>query len=267
MFVYRRRQFLLRKFGSNTEIPSEPELSEKTSRPEFGLRTLPNHYTSDHQLITDLHGRSVLSSASTLIIGGVPFHILQPCDVTRREEPSYGRTVYPVYETIQSDVSELSSVYSETGGTYTHMVGSREGAHALMSGSLREQDESTYVPVSGPYTPMQFLESRRDGDIQETNQCLGSRLDQGRLGPETSGYPRYPQFMINQSSLSALPVIHPSNHTANRALLRNLPSQRSQSFRTAPSSRGPLPAVPRLQLLQSTISLEHTPTSAPVTKL
>ena len=90
----------------------------------------------------------------------------------------------------------------------------------------------------------------------------------GHLGQDVSSYPFSSQNQINQNSFSSSstqqqqPAGRPDLRI-NRTLLRNLPARRTQSFRSHP----PQPPLPRIQFLQSTISLECPPASSPVTQL
>ena len=88
----------------------------------------------------------------------------------------------------------------------------------------------------------------------------------GQLGQEVSGYPFSSQNQINQNSFSGpqhQQLASRPDLRINRTLLRNLPARRTQSFKSHP----PLPPLPRIQFLQSTISLEGPPASSPVTQL
>lgn len=255
----------MRKFGSSPQLPSDPEPSSKenkTLRPDFGHRTLPNHYISDHQLVADMAGRTmVTSSPNTLIIGGVPFHIRQHSQggVARYNLPAppgsnqgvERSVIYPVYETIESDYSEMSSVYSDrdtSGSTMYTQCTSGSTVYTDMSGVNYILANQT---ILGNQTAYQKPEAGNQPRLVD-----GSVLQFAGPGPEVSGYPG-----LRDEMTQSAPRFQPLQQ---RPVLRNLPAAaRSQSFRT----RAPLPPVPRVQLLQSTISLENNPTATPVSNL
>ena len=282
---FSRRRQLVRKFGSAAQLPAATaggELKEKED--QAGMRTTrPNHYISDHQLVMDAQGRSVLTSTlpagnPTLLIGGMPFHLQ---GAVTQDTPTYNyasngsysyasypshhlppHSVYPVYETIGSDYSEMSSVYSDrlSAGSGVrlvhpqHLVDPSYTRHLVLHGS------SNTISGSGRViTPEMALLQRLQEQQQQTRQ-VGVHGQQQRA--------------------------------ATRSPLRNLPLQRSKSLKTV--QRGPLPSLPtaspatsastlsstppppptrsttppRMASVESTISLENPPSaSSPITQL
>lgn len=131
-----------------------------------------------------------------------------------------------------------------------------------MSGTYQDMSGVQYL-VSGFNTISARPDTRNETGLQESVLQFGQS---GQLGQEVSGYPFSSQNQINQNSFSG----HQHQQLAsrpdlriNRTLLRNLPARRTQSFKSHP----PLPPLPRIQFLQSTISLECPPASSPVTQL
>ena len=300
---FRRRQILLRKFVSTGELSRESELGgvvkdhtaaaakSRQARPDFGHRTLPNHYISDHQLIADMNGKAVLapasvpsSAANTLIIGGVPFHILEHSKTAdggvRYKLPAAGlpaagampsrSVIYPVYETIDSDYSELSSVYSDTRDTsastvYTDMS---SGLQYVLAGSVCAPPPMQAVrPLPIPAAadnPARFS----DSSLLHLNRSLPSAA--------SSTLPPLQSTVAAQSTSASVSSGNQSRNTSGVSIsqrqqpfLRNLPGTavlRSESLRAA-ATRGPLP-LPPARLLQSTISLETAPAAGkPITNL
>ena len=89
-------------------------------------RTLPNHYISDSSMIVDLRGRTAVVTGGpvpTLLIGGVPLRMVPAAAVQygQPQAPVYSQSTVstaapsPVYETIDSDLSDCSGVHSEQG--------------------------------------------------------------------------------------------------------------------------------------------------------
>ena len=141
----------MRKFGSRSSLPqSQADVNSVVGTGKknghsgdgsvLNSRTLPNHYISDRQLVTDAAGRSTMqliraspasvahSPSSTLMIGGMPFHIIQskPEGLNQAPQLIQGQVsglnhMYPVYETIESDYncSEKSSMYSDNSSNGT----------------------------------------------------------------------------------------------------------------------------------------------------
>ncbi len=146
----------MRKFGSRSSLPqSQADVNSVVGTNKknghsgdgsvLNSRTLPNHYISDRQLVTDAAGRSTMqliratpvsaahSPSSTLMIGGMPFHIIESKPEGLNQVPQLMQQqliqgqgvglnhVYPVYETIESDYncSEKSSMYSDNSSNGT----------------------------------------------------------------------------------------------------------------------------------------------------
>ena len=271
---------MVRKFGSSPGLPTQPELKEK-EMVDGGQRTRPNHYITDHQLVTDAQGRSVLTASNpTLLIGGVPFHLQgagQHAPGTyyasngsysyASYQPNFQNSVYPVYETIGSDYSEMSSVYSD------RLDSSAGSGVKLMSRHLVSPDARHFL-IQNPSNSVQ--ESRSTGMSPE--MALLQRLqEQQFLQPAVHG---------GHHHLTSGGHHLTSGRPVTRSPLRNLPVQRSKSLKVG--QRGPLPAPPKLSsssnpspsnsisstppsrasTVDSTISLENPPpSSSPITQL
>jgi len=318
VIIWRRRQMFQRKFGSCSVLPSDvdqrsQEKSGKHHEPG-ALRTLPNHYTSDHlnlhqhQVAVDVNGRAVLTSnatpidnamnvnqPSTLIIGGVPFHIQQTQHGAMMSSKVPANTaagcgmaaqpataiLYPVYETIESDYGEKSSVYSdrEQSLTYTNVaapiIATTDGNH--------------------PSAPMSFNSVAGQG--RNSNQWRSEqRLFQcNSTGSELSGYFVYHPAPVNSGSPQhILPQLHrqPPPSSLGQCVAGTVESRqerrtsgggaprRTQSYRSGTAAlitRTPLPPIPRSMAatpttVQSSISLEtcissNSSSPAPVTQL
>jgi len=333
VIFWRRGRVLVRKFGSRSSVAlhnhshgSNGATSPSKHKAVAGSqRTLPNHYTTTsagqfpihnqhHQLGVDVNGRAVLATtiptnngtsssaeSSSLLIGGVPFHILQrpaPPLSGSCEAGRYGSalaSLYPVYETIDySDGSEKWSVYSSD----RQLSATRCSPLSLVPGTSGQpgvsNSPSTTVGTDTPTPPPLSVEEDR-------------LRHYSRPGSDLSGYLVYPVYpnnptnglhhpsvhaqYIHEAHLVHHPTLPVQQHqfvvggvesvgTAARVVcaprhLPNLPSatpRRTQSHRTSastavPITRTPLPPIPRT--MQSTISLEATSetSSSPVTQL
>ena len=171
---FRRRQDILRKFGSRQDLPPplqstsslQSEAKRKVAETSWVINTttLPNYYTSDRQIMetstsgqnssvwgTSTSGQNSSGGAErpwfppplSLMIGGSPFHIVHG---PQGSEPAH-------YETIDGEYSEISS--NGYGCRTDHQLSgsclwstTTLGLYHDMSGTRhRHHDDDSYVPV------------------------------------------------------------------------------------------------------------------------
>ena len=236
---------LLRKFGSRNSLPQSQSDVTSTAQKKNASdmaqnsRTLPNHYISDRQLVTDAHGRSTMlirstpltaanSPSSTLMIGGMPFHIIQSKPEGLNNVPQVyqqyvvqnpGNNVYPVYETIESDYncSEKSgSMYSDN---------SSAGTGYTLQQLISNTSSSTAGPALYSYNhavqASQLSQLSQTGSLQQVNNYTYASADYNQQQLQTGSDAAYAY---------ATSSVGPQQHQVNMNMLQQLQMQQQQQF-------------------------------------
>ena len=223
---------------------------------QFGPKTRQNHYTSNHQLMVDQTGLPVLAPAqykqmSSLVIGGIPFHIIQPVNSSK---DSSNLTVEnpPIYETIESDCySEMSSVFSERGKmepTKYQDFPSYNESH--LGASLHSAVQFQFVdPHSG-----QTIQSQATQFVSMTNRPCEEQRPKIQLRPDQPDYGTQPPI----ASLKCFP----SNYDSS---LR--PGPRCEQYQTHSEPSNQPTECNQTQMSQSEVILQSVPNNSPITQL
>eukprot|EP00090_Calanus_glacialis_P022212 TRINITY_DN34290_c0_g1_i1.p1 TRINITY_DN34290_c0_g1~~TRINITY_DN34290_c0_g1_i1.p1 ORF type:complete len:339 (-),score=38.93 TRINITY_DN34290_c0_g1_i1:224-1216(-) len=125
VLVWRRWQYLIKNVGSqelssedtNRQLGKENQLVKEC---DIIHKSKQNYYISDQKFMRTQNGHTLLASTHsnqlpTLLIGGVPFHIVRQLN-SSSDSSNLSDQNPPIYETIESDYySEMSSVGSDRG--------------------------------------------------------------------------------------------------------------------------------------------------------
>ena len=177
VLLRRRWQNLAKQFLSPDLTSQDRNLQiGKPKESESVPKTLQNYYISDHGVlrqnipVVPVHHPH---HPPTLIIGGVPFHIVRQLN-SSSDSSSLSDPNLPIYETIESDFySEMSSVESDRGevGSTTY----QELESQFSTPVNHSQGVTTFPPVNQFHTRESRKKYRQVGSSQLSSQ-ISSQL-------------------------------------------------------------------------------------------
>ena len=215
---------------------------------ENGLKTRQNFYISDQQIMMDLNGRTVLASnqrnqVPSLVIGGIPFHIVQ--QVSNSSLNSNDQNP-PIYETIESDYSDMSSERGEMGSTTYQDFSSNEEAYLGAS-----------VP---PLSSVQFVRPHSGQSLQ--SQATQSVSMAGRPGED-----QRPKVQRRPSDNSRQPTIARQRYFLSYQDSSLQPGHKSEQHQPHSGPALQLADSNKTQMAQTEIILQSLPKTSLLTQL